>query len=154
MAKEIERKFLVDLSKWNKTGRAIKMEQGYLTIESRKVVRVRVAGKKAYLTIKGNHVGITRDEFEYEIPLNDAKQLLKMCVGNTIQKTRFMEKIGGKLWEVDVFEGVNKGLVVAEIELENEDEEFIKPIWLLDEVSTDMRYSNNNLSKLPYSEWQ
>lgn len=154
MAKEIERKFLVDLKKWDKNGIAIKMEQGYLAIEDKKVVRVRVAGNHSYLTIKGNLKGITRDEFEYEIPLNDAKQMLEMCIGNTIQKTRYVEEINGKVWEVDVFEGLNIGLVVAEIELYSEDEVFLKPDWILDEVSSDVRYYNFNLSQKPFSKWQ
>lgn len=154
MAKEIERKFLVDLKKWDQKGIAIKMEQGYLAIEDKKVVRVRIADNNAYLTIKGNLKGITRDEFEYDIPLNDAKQMMKMCIGNTVQKTRYVEKIDGKVWEVDVFEGINEGLVVAEIELNSEEELFTKPAWILDEVSSDVRYYNFNLSHTPFSKWQ
>ena len=154
MAKEIERKFLVDLTKWGKVGKAIQMEQAYLSIENHKVVRVRIANDRAYLTIKGNLEGITRDEFEYEIPVSDAKQLMKMRVGYSIRKTRYVEEVKGKIWEVDVFEGENKGLVVAEIELESENENFEKPIWALDEVSTDERYYNFNLTHTPYSKWQ
>lgn len=154
MAKEIERKFLVDLAKWKRYGETVKMEQVYLSIENNKVVRVRIANQKAFLTIKGNLEGITRDEFEYEIPLDDAKQMMKMRVGYPIRKTRYIEEIGGKIWEVDVFEDENKGLVVAEIELNSEDETFEKPIWALNEVSTDERYFNFNLCHTPFSKWQ
>lgn len=154
MAKEIERKFLVDLAKWDRNGIAIKMEQGYLAIVDKKVVRVRIADNHAYLTIKGNLSGITRDEFEYEIPVSDASQMMKMCIGNTVQKTRYVEEIEGKVWEVDVFEGLNEGLVVAEIELESENEAFVKPTWALQEVSSETRYYNFNLSQKPFSMWQ
>lgn len=154
MAKEIERKFLVDAVKWNRSGKPIHMEQAYLMAEDDKVIRVRIAGAKAYLTIKGNLEGITRDEFEYEIPVNDARQLMNLSVGATVVKTRYVAEINQKIWEVDVFEGDNSGLIVAEIELENENEPFEKPDWLLDEVSTDIRYYNFNLSKNPYSKWQ
>lgn len=153
MAKEIERKFLVDLSKWGRGGKAIKMEQAYLSVENYKVVRVRIANDRAFLTIKGNLEGITRDEFEYEIPVDDAKQMMKMRVGYSIRKTRYVEKINDKIWEVDVFEAENKGLVVAEIELGSENENFVKPNWVLDEVSTDPRYFNFNLSDTPFSLW-
>ena len=154
MAKEIERKFLVDLEKWDKKGRSIAMEQAYLSVENNKVVRVRIAGDCAYLTIKGNLQGITRDEFEYEIPVNDARQLIKMGIGYCVRKTRYVEQIGGKTWEVDEFEDENKGLVVAEIELKSEGELFEKPVWILDEVSTDERYYNFNLAMTPYLHWQ
>lgn len=154
MAKEIERKFLVDSNKWNKTGNQIKMQQAYLLIENDKVIRVRIANTKAFLTIKGNLEGITRDEFEYEIPLDDARSLLSMRVGATVSKTRYVETINGKVWETDVFEGENQGLIVAEIELNDENEQFIKPDWATDEVSTDVRYYNFNLSQNPFSGWK
>jgi len=154
MAKEIERKFLVDMQKWNKSGKAIKMQQAYLVVEGDKVIRVRIADHQAFLTIKGNLKGITRDEFEYEIPVGDAIALMELRVGEIVSKTRFVETIKGKIWETDVFEGENSGLVVAEIELESEDEIFEKPSWALTEVSTDSRYYNFNLSRNPYSLWQ
>ena len=154
MAKEIERKFLVDAVKWNKNGKPTHIEQAYLMIEGDKVIRVRISGDKAYLTIKGNLSGITRDEFEYEIPVKDAHQLMDLRVGETVVKTRYVSEINHKKWEVDSFEGENTGLIVAEIELEYEDELFEKPFWLLDEVSTDERYYNFNLSKFPYAKWQ
>lgn len=154
MAKEIERKFLVDLKKWKKSGKAIKMQQAYLVVEGDKVVRVRIADDQAFLTIKGNLKGITRDEFEYEIPVSDARSLMDLRVGAIVSKTRYVETIHGNIWETDVFEGENNGLVVAEIELDSEDETFEKPIWALSEVSTDSKYYNFNLSRNPYSRWQ
>jgi len=154
MAKEIERKFLLDVNKWAYTGVPTKMEQAYLTIENDKVVRVRIAGDKAFLTIKGNLSGITRDEFEYEIPVDDAKQLMKMCIGNVVSKTRYVIPIQDKKWEIDVFEGDNLGLIVAEIELDNENETIEMPDWIIEEVSTDRKYYNFNLSKNPYRNWQ
>lgn len=154
MGKEIERKFLVDLNQWDFKGTPVQMKQAYLFIEDDKVVRVRIAGEKAFLTIKGNRDGISRDEFEYQIPVSDATQLMKMAVGASIEKTRYLLKIGDHTWEIDVFEGENSGLIIAEIELEFEDEPFEKPNWILDEVSTDSRYFNFNLTKLPYSKWQ
>lgn len=153
MAKEIERKFLVDIEKWGRTGKTIHMEQAYIAVEGCKVVRVRIAGEKAFLTIKGNLKGITRDEFEYEIPVSDARQMMQMSVGFTVKKIRYIEEIDGKIWEIDVFKEKNAGLVVAEIELESEEECFTKPEWLLDEVSTDEKYFNFNLALVPYSKW-
>jgi adenylate cyclase len=154
MAKEIERKYLIDIEKWEKGGIELKMKQAYLMIEGDKVVRVRISNEKALLTIKGNLSGITRDEFEYEIPVEDANQLMKMSIGNVVSKTRYLQKYAGKLWEIDVFEGDNFGLIVAEIELENETESFDIPIWAKEEVSTDSRYYNFNLSRNPFSNWQ
>lgn len=154
MAKEIERKFLIDTEKWNKKGKPVKMEQAYLMIDGHKVVRVRIAGEQAFLTIKGNLSGITRDEFEYEIPVDDAVQMMNLRTGAIVEKTRYIYEFRGKTWEIDVFEGENSGLIVAEIELENENESFEKPEWLLDEVSTDDRYYNFSLSKNPFSKWQ
>ena len=130
------------------------MKQAYLMIDGHKVVRVRVADDKAFLTIKGNLSGITRDEFEYEIPVEDATQMMNLRTGSIVEKTRYIYEFSGKTWEIDVFEGENSGLIVAEIELENEDEAFDKPAWLLDEVSTDDRYFNFSLSKNPYKKWQ
>jgi adenylate cyclase len=154
MAKEIERKFLVDLKSWKKEGECIPMQQAYISVNNGNVVRVRIAGENAFLTIKGNLSGITRDEFEYNIPLDDARQMMKMGEGYPVIKKRYIEKAGEKIWEVDVFERENEGLVVAEIELTHENETFEKPEWLHEEVSNDPRYFNFNLSKTPYSEWQ
>ncbi|MFA9390056.1 MAG: CYTH domain-containing protein [Prolixibacteraceae bacterium] len=154
MAKEIERKFRVDEDKWNFEGETLKIQQAYLMIDGHKVVRVRISNDKAFLTIKGNLSGITRDEFEYEIPTSDALQMMSLRIGSIVEKTRYVSTFKGKTWEVDVFEGENSGLIVAEIELESENEPFEKPVWLLNEVSDDERYYNFNLSKNPYSKWQ
>lgn len=153
MAKEIERKFLVDANKWEKTGTPVKIKQAYLLTEPNKVIRVRIKGEHAFLTIKGNLKGITRDEFEYEIPVQDALQLMEMRTGAVVSKTRFVEKIDNKTWETDVFEGENQGLIVAEIELDDENETFNPPTWTTLEVSTDVRYYNFYLSKNPFSKW-
>jgi adenylate cyclase len=153
MAKEIERKFLINVEQWGYKGDPIKMAQAYLTIDQQKIIRVRIAGSKAYLTLKANVKGISRDEFEYEIPVGDAQKLLLLSQYPVVEKARYEYLFEGKLWEIDVFEGENKGLVVAEIELESEDEPFAKPDWLINEVSTDEKYYNFNLSVTPYSTW-
>ncbi|MDA3880490.1 MAG: CYTH domain-containing protein [Prolixibacteraceae bacterium] len=154
MAKEIERKFLVNNKMWSCSGEIIPMEQAYLSYSNGNVVRVRIAGESAFITIKGNLLGITRDEFEYSIPLSDARQMMKMAQGYRVVKKRHIEYVHGKKWEIDVFENENDGLVVAEIELTEENESFEKPIWILDEVSDDPRYFNFNLAQNPYSDWQ
>ena len=118
-------------------------------------MRVRVAGTQAYLTIKGPTVGITRSEFEYPIPLTEAEAMLDtLCNGPLIEKTRHREEFAGRTWEVDVFHGDNDGLVVAEIELASETEEFVRPPWASREVSDDPRYFNNNLASNPYKNWR
>jgi CYTH domain-containing protein len=154
MAKEIERKFLVNSSKWKNPSEYVDIKQGYLVKSGKKVVRVRIAGNQAFLTIKGNLQGITRDEFEYSIPISDAQNLLAMCEGYVISKRRYYVFVGNKKWEVDFFKDENSGLCVAEIELESEDEKFEKPLWAGDEVSTDQKYFNFNLSSKPFSCWQ
>lgn len=154
MAKEIERKFLIDIDKWGRRGIPVEMVQGYLFIHPEKVVRVRISGEKAFLTIKGNRQGIIRDEFEYPIPVNDAKELLKMCGDFLVEKTRYIQHIHEKKWEIDVFHGKNNGLIVAEIELNDENEEVELPEWAVCEVSNDEQYSNFNLAQKPYSTWQ
>jgi adenylate cyclase len=151
---EIERKFLVDLRKWKPTDEGKKIEQGYLSVEQGRVVRVRIAGQNAFLTIKGKTHGISRIELEYEIPVEDAKVLLQMCLDVPIQKTRFIEMVNGHKWEIDIFEGANQGLVMAEIELKSEDQKFDLPEWVLNEVSYDHRFFNSWLSKNPYSTWK
>jgi len=154
MAKEIERKFLIDVEKWGKQGAPVEMVQAYLVILPDKIVRVRMAGEKAFLTIKGNTSGITRDEFEYPIPVADARELLEMCGGLKVEKTRYIYTFKGKKWEIDVFHGRNEGLVVAEIELESADEPIVYPDWVVCEVSEDEKYYNFNLAIKPYSVWQ
>ncbi|MCF8358011.1 MAG: CYTH domain-containing protein [Prolixibacteraceae bacterium] len=154
MAKEIERKFLVDIDKWGKRGDVSHIMQGYIFIHPQKVIRIRIDGKKAFLTIKGNLVGITRDEYEYPIPYNDACQLLKLCEGDIVEKNRYVLEYAGKKWEIDAFFGPNEGLVIAEVELERCDEKIELPNWVTVEVSQDNRYYNFNLSRHPFSQWQ
>lgn len=148
---EIERKFLV--SGIPPLGNGVTMVQGYLCHDRDRTVRVRVEGERAVLTIKGATVGISRAEFEYEIPLKDAEELLKLAVSPVVKKTRYYHQLGKHVWEIDVFEGENQGLIVAEIELTAEQEEFEKPEWIGQEVSHDGRYSNSALAQLPYSQW-
>jgi CYTH domain-containing protein len=118
-----------------------------------RVVRVRIAGDKAKLTIKGVTKGVSRAEYEYEIPLDDARELLELCEQPLIEKRRHLDEVGGKTFEVDVFLGANQGLIVAELELQSEDEAFDKPAWLGEEVSGDERYYNNNLIAKPFTTW-
>jgi len=154
MAKEIERKFLVAHQAWRESVNTIHVfKQGYLSYDSERTVRVRATEVTGYLTIKGITEGLTRDEFEYEIPLGDALALLQLCERPAIEKKRYIVPNGAHDWEVDVFEGVNEGLVVAEIELGSEDEAFEKPSWLGNEVSGDRKYSNSALSLHPFKNW-
>jgi adenylate cyclase len=151
---EIERKFLVDTAKWQPKDSGTAFRQGYLSSAKERVVRVRTAGDRGFLTIKGQTVGATRAEFEYPIPSADAAALLdQLCERPLIEKTRHDERIGGNLWEIDVFHGENEGLVVAEVELASETQIFAKPDWAAREVSNDPRYFNNNLLKHPYRSW-
>ena len=152
MAIEIERKFLVVGEAW-RAAPALYFCQGYLNRSKERTVRVRVAGELGYLTIKGATTGASRAEFEYEIPLADAKQMLGLCDGPLIEKYRRKITHEGMLWEVDEFLGENQGLVVAEIELESEAQAFIKPDWVGVEVTADARYYNSNLSVQPFSRW-
>ena len=153
MGQEIERKFLVRGDAW-RTENGIIIRQGYLHNEVDSNVRVRAKGKHAYLTIKGATVGITRLEFEYEIPLADANQMLdELCQKPLIEKIRHNVQMGRFTWEVDEFLGENAGLVVAEIELDDEKQGFPRPDWVGKEVTDDARYLNANLVKNPYSNW-
>lgn len=154
MAIEIERKYLVDLEKLTlKNGLNIK--QGYIETVNNTVVRVRVKGSKGFLTIKGENSGASRLEFEYEIPLDEANEMLqKLCSGPIIDKTRYEIKYENHLWEVDLFYGENEGLVIAEVELEDENEEVILPTWVKQEVTGDIKYYNNQLMKNPYKNWK
>jgi adenylate cyclase len=147
MAQEIERKFLVDLARWQPAGGGEHFEQGYLSSLPERVVRV--------LTIKGATRGVTRTELEYDIPIDDARTMLDtLCEQPIIVKQRHRELHEGKTWEIDVFGGDNAGLVVAEIELDSEDEPFAVPAWAVREVSDDPRYYNANLVKAPYRTWR
>jgi adenylate cyclase len=152
MAIEIERKFLVSGDDW-RTDQGVLIRQGYLNRDKERTVRVRIAGAGAFLTVKGINLGATRSEFEYEIPPGDAEQLLQICDGPIIDKTRHLVVYAGMTWEIDVFHGANEGLVLAEIELDSALQTFTKPAWLGPEVTTDFRYFNSNLAVRPYSSW-
>jgi adenylate cyclase len=152
VGQEIERKFLVDPA-WRPTGSGTYFRQGYLNSAKERVVRVRVADSTAKLTIKGANVGVSRAEFEYDIPQDDAEALLLICEQPIVEKRRHLVPFGGHTFEVDVFEGANAGLVIAELELASEDEAFERPPWLGAEVSDDPRYYNNNLMLRPFSTW-
>jgi adenylate cyclase len=154
MAKEIERKYLIDAEKWGMQGSPVAIVQAYLVILPDKTVRIRKAGEKAFITIKGNKKGITRDEFEYSVPLDDATELLKMCGEFQVEKTRYIQELYGKKWEIDVFHGKNEGLIVAEIELHSEEELIKLPEWVIREVSTEEKYFNFNLATKPFSTWE
>ncbi len=161
MAIEIERKFLVRDDGWRTGADAgTRYRQGYLTGmpgESglRSSVRVRIAGDRAELNIKSAELGIRRLEYQYEIPVADAEEMLdRLCIGHTVEKVRHHVRIGRHMWEIDVFGGDNAGLVVAEIELAREDEPFERPDWLGEEVSDDPRYYNVYLAAHPYRTWQ
>ncbi len=155
MAKEIERKFLVKNDSWRAEAKGLPYSQGYISAtQPGQTVRVRLAGDKGYLTLKGPTVGITRSEFEYVIPVADAKELLEtMCDRPFIEKVRYRLLSDHLLWEIDEFSGENTGLIVAEVELETEDQAITKPDWLGKEVSDDPRYYNVNLSRHPYKTW-
>lgn len=129
------------------------MSQGYLSKQRGRTVRVRLAGERAWLTIKGRAEGISRAEFEYEIPVEDAAELLPMCEPSIIDKTRYLVKVGRHVWEVDVFHGENEGLVVGEVELAEESDVPEMPPWVGAEVSADRRYANSVLSVTPFSKW-
>ena len=154
MAQEIERKFLVKDSTWRHQAEGILYRQGYIPTRNRTTVRVRIAGDRGYLTLKGPTSGISRNEFEYPIPLADAETLLdSLCEPPLIEKWRYRITVGRHLWEVDEFLGDNAGLVLAEIELASESDPFDRPPWLGDEVSHDVRYYNASLAKTPYRSW-
>jgi len=152
MGVEIERKFLVTGEAW-RSAEAVYYCQGYLSRAKERTVRVRIAGDSAFLTIKGAAQGISRVEFEYSIPIADARQLLTLCEQPLIEKTRRKIPFAGFVWEVDEFLGDNLGLVVAEIELPREDAEFVRPDWVGEEVTYDPRYFNANLGRHPFSRW-
>lgn len=156
MALEIERKFLVRKTEWDKTIKpsGYLIQQGFLIAEPDLVIRVRTSGSKAWLTIKGKTTHYSRKEFEYEIPFAEALEMLHLFAGNLIEKNRYEVEVGGKTWEVDEFHGQNQGLILAEIELEDEDENFQLPDWAGEEVSNDPRYYNAWLSKNPFTTWQ
>ena len=154
MALEIERKFLINKEKLPKLTGGKKLTQGYLSFHQPSI-RVRIAENEAFLTIKGssNDGGISRSEFEYPLPLQDAKELLGECKGLLVVKTRYEIEHQGHIWELDIFEGENEGLIVAEIELRSADGSFALPSWVTTEVSTDTRYTNAALAQKPFKQW-
>jgi CYTH domain-containing protein len=154
MAVEIERKFLVKNNAWRSLGESSLYRQGYLPSQNHTTVRVRTVGDRGYLTIKGKNTGMSRLEFEYEIPLADANELLEtLCQNPLIEKYRYRIPWENHLWEVDEFLGDNQGLIVAEVELKQETEAIAIPDWIGQEVTGDRRYYNVNLAKIPYSQW-
>ncbi|MFL9838186.1 CYTH domain-containing protein [Flavobacterium sp. ST-75] len=154
---EIERKFLVLNSDFkNEASNHKRIVQGYLNSHPERTVRVRIKGDCGYLTVKGkgNELGTTRMEWEQEIPLHDAEQLLQLCELGSIDKIRYEIPYGDHVFEVDEFFGDNNGLIIAEVELNDENETFLKPAWLGEEVTGDNRYYNSYLSQNPYTSWQ
>ena len=153
---EIERKFLTTSEAFKKEAFAKnRISQGYLSSIPERTVRVRIKENKGFITIKGvsNETGLSRFEWEKEIPIEEATALLKLCEKGIIDKTRFEVKIGNHIFEVDEFYGENKGLIIAEVELKSETETFEKPVWLGKEVTNDIRYYNSYLSKNPFRNW-
>jgi CYTH domain-containing protein len=154
MGKEIERKFLVEGDAWRSLGQATRYRQGYLSTVKERTVRVRTIARQGYLTVKGVSRGIARAEFEYEIPFEDAETMLDtLCERPLIEKDRHRIPYGGHIWEVDEFFGENAGLIMAEVELEDEEEPLERPPWIGREVSDDPRYFNANLIANPYRDW-
>ena len=153
MGQEIERKFLVTGDGW-RSSEAVEYRQGYLSTVKERTVRVRLAGGRGTMTIKGVSQGATRAEYEYEIPAADAAEMLdRLCQRPLIEKRRTTLVAAGMTWEVDEFFGDNDGLLVAEVELRSEDQAFEHPPWVGDEVTADPRYSNANLVDHPFRDW-
>ncbi|OQS46492.1 CYTH domain-containing protein [Chromobacterium violaceum] len=153
MALEIERRFVVSGDGWRGLAPAVQYRQGYLSVEKERTVRVRVVGQQAWLTLKSHISNVSRHEFEYPIPLADAQTIMGAMCPMVVDKLRHRIEHGGFVWEVDEFFGNNAGLVLAEIELPDEDTPFAKPDWVGEEVTEDGRYTNAYLSKHPYRSW-
>ncbi|WP_269542877.1 CYTH domain-containing protein [Cerasicoccus fimbriatus] len=150
---EIERKFIADKEKLPAAKKSTRLEQGYID-RDKATVRVRVSGDECFLTIKGAVSGKSRLEYEYAIPLNEGRELIQLLCGKpVIEKTRHLIDHGGHTWEVDVFDGENAGLVVAEVELDAEDERVDLPDWVSREVTSERKYSNASLAEKPFSAW-
>lgn len=156
MPQEIERKFLVKGEFKSQACKAVRIVQGYLSSVPERTVRIRVKDEQGYITIKGKSSadGVNRYEWEKEIPVKEARELLQLCEPGVIDKIRYLVNVGQHTFEVDEFYGENAGLVIAEIELESEDEVFGRPVWLGKEVTGDLRYYNAMLSKRPYRGWE
>lgn len=153
VATEIERKFLVRDRRFLDGDVGVPFRQGYLSRDPDRTVRVRVAGEQGFLTIKGRPNGASRPEFEFEIPLDEARDLLGLCAGLLIEKTRHRIDYAGLTWDVDVFSGANEGLIIAEVELPSEDHAVEMPDWVGEEVTGDVRYYNSRLVERPFSTW-
>lgn len=154
MGLEVERKFLVKSDEWKSLGKRVFYQQGYLLISKYRTVRVRTIENKGFITIKGQKKGISRIEFEYEIPFNDARMILEtLCEKPLISKYRTKIKLNNLTWEVDEFLDENYGLVVAEVELENENQKIDLPNWVGEEVTSDKKYFNSMLTKNPFCKW-
>jgi adenylate cyclase len=155
MGIEIERKFLVNKQKWEQVPKPAgeKLRQGYMLNNKDKTIRLRITPVTAYLTFKSGTRGISRNEYEYEIPIDDASELYEQFVITGLEKTRYCVSFEDKLWEVDVFFGDNDGLIIAEIELDAEDELFELPPWVTEEVTGQEKYYNSSLSVRPYKGW-
>ncbi|MBN2108436.1 MAG: CYTH domain-containing protein [Deltaproteobacteria bacterium] len=154
MGSEIERKFLVKGDAWKQGASGVRYRQGYLPTADETTVRVRIAGEKAFFTIKSKTEGIARSEYEYGIPVADAESMLStLCRRPLIEKTRYQVMHAGRLWEIDVFEGENEGLVLAEVELPDAGVAVKLPDWVGTEVSADPKYYNASLNRYPYTKW-
>lgn len=155
MAQEIEKKFLVKGDFKGEATKSTRITQGYLSSVPERTVRVRIKGEQGFITIKGigNESGASRYEWEKEIPVSEVEALLRICEPGVIDKTRYQVKAGNHTYEVDEFYGENQGLIVAEIELKDEHEDFIKPVWLGEEVTGDVKYYNSMLMKNPFTKW-
>lgn len=155
MAIEIERKFLVDKHAWEQSGKgeSARICQAYLANDALKVVRIRIYGERAFITIKAHTAGMLRPEYEYEIPVTDADEMIQSLSDSKIEKVRYRVPFEGKIWEVDEFAGENDGLIIAELELDSVDESFDMPSWLGKEVTDDPRYYNASLVLKPYLTW-
>lgn len=155
MGQEIERKFLLKNDSWKvEADNGIEIKQGYLSSVIERTVRVRIIGERGMLTVKGKTEKLTREEFEYEIPLKDAMSLLELCERPIIEKKRYFIKRVNLTWEIDVFEGENKGLKVAEVELDSETQDYDLPVWLGKEVSYESKYYNAALITNPFKNWE
>lgn len=154
MAQEIERKFLVQGDAWRKGTERVLIRQGYLSADGARTVRVRIKGERAFVTIKGPPVALVRAEYEYEIPIADADEMLHhLCMKPLIEKWRYFVSFAGVMWEVDEFLNENAGLVVAELELHDAAQQVQLPAWVAQEVTSDLRYTNANLAKRPFATW-
>lgn len=154
MPEEIERKYLLKEDTWRKNAQGSVYCQGYITTNAQATVRVRIVAKQGYLTIKGPSVGCSRLEFEYPIPVEDAQEMLNtLCQKPFIEKIRYKVEWGGLIWEIDEFDGLNKGLILAEVELNDANQQIELPPWIGEEVSHDHRYFNSYLVTNPFSQW-